>query len=145
MLLPKPLSPWKPQCLNPISILLKHPAGRSNRLHFPQQGPVYWQSSCRVLLLTLDSNLTQAKCPTIIDTEGTPARPCVVQEAGSHGGAGVWSDQGGSWDSAFYAAGAGGLCPGMDIDLRNAQSPEVVAKWKGDFVSGGLVELSGWG
>ena len=71
MPLPKPLSPWKPQCLNPISILLKHPAGRSNRLRLPEQGPVYWQSSCRVLLLTLDSNLTHGKCPTIIDTEGS--------------------------------------------------------------------------
>jgi len=33
----------------------------------------------------------------------------------------------------------------MGIDLHNTQSPEVVAKWKGDFVSGGLVEISGWG
>jgi len=41
----------------------------------------------------------------------TPARPCVVQEAGAEGGAGVGSDQGGSWDLAFYAAGARGLCP----------------------------------
>ena len=73
----------------------------------------------------------------------TPARPCVVQEAGSHGGAGVGSDQGGSWDSAFYAAGARGLCPGMGIDSCNTQSSEVMAKWKGDFTSGGLVEISG--
>jgi len=75
----------------------------------------------------------------------TPARPCVVQEAGAEGGACVGSDQGGSWDSAFYAQRAFGLCPGMGIDLRNAQSSEVVAKWKGDFTFGGLVKISGWG
>jgi len=59
------------------------------------------------------------------------ARAGVIQEAGAEGGACVGSDQGGSWDSAFYAQRACGLCPGMDIDLRNTQSPEVVAKWKG--------------
>ena len=73
------------------------------------------------------------------------ARPCVIQEAGAEGGAGVGSDQGGSWDSAFYAQRACSLCPGMDIDLHNTQSSEVVAKWKGDFTSGGLVETSGRG
>jgi len=73
------------------------------------------------------------------------AGPCVIQEAGAEGGAGVGSDQGGSWDSAFYAQRACGLCPGMDIDLHNTQSSEVVAQWKRDFTSGGLVEVSGWG
>jgi len=100
------------------------------------------------------------------DNAGTPGRPAIgephietadgtyvddgaragaVQEAGADGGAGVGSDQGGSWDSAFYAPRACGLCPGMGIDLRNAQSSEVVAKWKGDFTFGGLVKISGWG
>jgi len=51
--------------------------------------------------------------------------------------------------SAFYNEVSGGRagtgCPGMGIDLRNTQSSEVMAKWKGDFASGGLVEVSGWG
>jgi len=87
--------------------------------------------------------------PHIKTADGTyvddGAGPRVVQEAWLNGGACVGSDQGGSWDSAFYAQRACGLCPGMDIDLRNTQSSEVVAKWKGDFTSGGLVKISGWG
>ena len=61
-----PETPRPRSDFNPSEI----PCREINRLHFPQQGPVYWQSSCRVLLLTLDSNLTHGKCPTIIDTEG---------------------------------------------------------------------------
>ena len=87
--------------------------------------------------------------PHIETADGTyvddGARAGAVQEAGAEGGAGIGSDQGGSWDSAFYAQRACGLCPGMDIDLDNTQSPEVVAKWKGDFTFGGLVKISGWG
>jgi len=87
--------------------------------------------------------------PHIETADGTyvddGAGPCAVQEAWLNGGACVGSDQGGSWDSAFYAQRACGLCPGMGIDLYNTQSPEVVAKRKGDFISGGLVEISGRG
>ena len=51
-------------------------------------------------------------------------------------GRGIWH---------FMRRGLAACAPGMDIDLRDTQSSEVVAKWKGDFTSGGLVELSGWG
>ena len=48
--------------------------------------------------------------------------------------AGIWTDKDSAGHNDIYAAWARSLCTGMETHLRNAQSPEVMAKRKGNSV-----------